>query len=306
MGHFRFPKSIAFIARHTVVAALATAAAFGQVPVRKNCPGGLVMKVNAGMVSQGSLVLGEVLGAKGPAKIASEWDGHVVPVWKEGEKVTTWHALLGIDLEKKPGRYEWTISWSGMDGNALSCSVPISVRLGKFPAEHLKVEKQYVQPDPEQQKRAEEDGKKMRAIYDTVTPERLWVGRFRLPLKDVTTGGNFGRRRVLNGEARSPHAGVDFPAVAGTPVFASQSGKVMLAEDLYYSGNTVVIDHGYGIFTLYCHLSKIGVAAGDNVDAGAEIGEVGATGRVTGPHLHWGLTIQHARVNGMKIVALQP
>ena len=156
-------------------------------------------------------------------------------------------------------------------------------------------------PIPEQEKRAEEDQKKMRAIYDTVTPERLWDGKFRLPLKDVTTGGNFGRRRILNGESRSPHAGVDFPAATGTAVFASQSGKVVLAENLYYSGNTVVIDHGYGIYTLYAHLSKIGVQPDEMVKAGDEIGKVGATGRVTGPHLHWGLTIDHARVNAMGI-----
>jgi murein DD-endopeptidase MepM/ murein hydrolase activator NlpD len=216
------------------------------------------------------------------------------------------HGLIGIDVEKPAGQYEWKISWTGSDGQALSCTMSIAVRTGKFPTEHLKVEQKYVQPDPEQQKRAAEDQKKLRAIYDTLTPERLWDGKFRLPLKDVTTGGNFGRRRVLNGEARSPHAGVDFPAAAGTAVFASQSGKVVLSEELYYSGNTVVIDHGYGIYTMYCHLSQIGVESGQSIDAGAELGKVGATGRVTGPHLHWGLTIQHARVNGMQIVAKQP
>jgi murein DD-endopeptidase MepM/ murein hydrolase activator NlpD len=110
----------------------------------------------------------------------------------------------------------------------------------------------------------------------------------------------------LNGEARSPHAGVDFPALAGTPVYASQSGNVVLAEELYYSGNTVVIDHGYGIYTLYAHLSKIDTQVGEKVEAGAEIGKVGATGRVTGPHLHWGLTIQHARVSGMNMVQREP
>ena len=146
----------------------------------------------------------------------------------------------------------------------------------------------------------------MRAIFDTVTPERFWDGAFHLPLKDVATGGNFGRRRVLNGQARSPHAGVDFPALKGTPVFAAQRGKVVVAEDLYYSGNTVVLDHGYGIYTLYAHLSEIDVKPGDTVENNAEIGKVGATGRVTGPHLHWGLTVQHARVNAMQIVQRQP
>jgi len=184
--------------------------------------------------------------------------------------------------------------------------MPVTVRTGKFPTERLTVEKQFVQPDPEQQKRAEADQKKMKAIYDTVTPEVLWKGKFVVPLKGVSTGGNFGRRRVLNGEARSPHAGVDFPAAAGTPVYAAQSGKVVLAEDLYYSGNTVVIDHGFGIYTLYAHLSEVGVQAGDSVESSAEIGKVGATGRVTGPHLHWGLTIDHARVNALQIVQRQP
>ncbi len=264
------------------------------------------MKVSAAVSAQGSLVLAEILAPKSPPAFSSDWDGQAMPLWRETEKSPTWHGLIGIDLEKPPGRYEWKISWPGTQGNVLTCSVLITVHAGKFPTERLNVEKQFVQPDPEQQKRAEEDQKKMRAIYDTVTPERLWDGKFLLPLKDVTTGGNFGRRRILNGEARSPHAGVDFPAAAGTPVFASQSGKVVLAENLYYSGNTVVLDHGYGIYTLYAHLSVIGVQAGDMVKAAAEIGKVGATGRVTGPHLHWGLTIDHARVNAMQIAQRQP
>jgi murein DD-endopeptidase MepM/ murein hydrolase activator NlpD len=94
--------------------------------------------------------------------------------------------------------------------------------------------------------------------------------------------------------------------MTGTPVYASQSGHVVLAEELYYSGNTVVIDHGYGIYTMYAHLSAIEAQVGETVAAGAEIGKVGATGRVTGPHLHWGLTIQHARVNGLNIVRREP
>jgi hypothetical protein len=284
--------------------ALAPAQASGQI--RKNCPGGIILSVSAGVSAQGSLLLTEVVSPRSVSTFSSDWDGRAHPLWREGEKSTILHGLIGIDLEKPPGRYEWKVSWPGADGNLLACSVSVTVRAGKFPTERLKVEKQFVQPDPEQQKRAEEDQKKMRAIYDTVTPERLWEGKFRLPLKDTAVGGNFGRRRILNGEARSPHAGVDFPAAAGTPVFASQSGKIVLAQELFYSGNTVVIDHGYGIYTLYAHLSEIGARAGDMVKAGAELGKVGATGRVTGPHLHWGLTIDHARVNAMQIAQRQP
>jgi murein DD-endopeptidase MepM/ murein hydrolase activator NlpD len=277
-----------------------------QAQVRKACGGGITLKLNAGIATQGSLLLGEVASTKALPAITAEWNGRTVPLWSEGKNPLSVHALLGVDLEKAPGRYEWKISWEGADGQANACSSVVVIHAGKFPTERLTVEKQFVQPDPEQQKRAEEDQKKMRAIYDTVTPEPLWKGKFQLPLKGVTSGGNFGRRRILNGEARSPHAGVDFPASAGTPVFAAQAGNVVLAEELYYSGNTVVIDHGYGIYTLYAHLSEIGVRAGDPVDVSTEIGKVGATGRVTGPHLHWGLTVDHARVNGMDIVHRQP
>jgi hypothetical protein len=266
----------------------------------------VVLRISSSAVAQGSLLLVEISGVKPAETITAEWDGRDMPLWREAPASTTLHALLGVDLEKPAGSYQWKISWAGGGGNPMVCSQPITVRTGRFPTEHLKVEKQYVQPDPEQQKRAEEDQEKMKAIYDTVTPEVLWKGKFVVPLKGVTTGGNFGRRRVLNGEARSPHAGVDFPAAAGTPVYAAQAGKVVLAENLYYSGNTVVIDHGYGIYTLYAHLSEIGVHAGDAVEASAEIGKVGATGRVTGPHLHWGLTIEHARVNALQIVQRQP
>ncbi len=273
---------------------------------RTACPGGVNLKLSTGVAAQGSLILAEVISAKNLTNPSSAWDGRATPLWREGQSSTTLHGLLGVDVEKKPGRYEWKVAWTGPTGQPEMCSAFVNVHAGKFATERLTVEKQFVQPDPEQQKRAEEDQKKMRAIYDTETPERLWDGAFRLPLKNVTTGGNFGRRRILNGEARSPHAGVDFPAATGTAVFASQSGKVVLAENLYYSGNTVVIDHGYGIYTLYAHLSEIGVHADAPVNAGAEIGKVGATGRVTGPHLHWGLTIDHARVNAMQIAQRQP
>jgi hypothetical protein len=274
--------------------------------VRKPCGSGISLQVSAGPAVQGSLLLVKVQSKRPLPEMRSEWDGKAIPLWHEGGDATILHGLLGIDLEQHPAPYEWKVIWTDADGAAQSCSIALTVRAGKFATEHLKVENQFVQPDPEQLKRAEADQKKMRAIYDTVTPEQLWSGNFRLPLQGVTTGGNFGRRRVLNGQPRSPHAGVDFPAMAGTPVYASQSGKVVLAEELYYSGNTVVIDHGYGIYTMYAHLSAIGAQVGEKVEAGAEIGKVGATGRVTGPHLHWGLTIQHARVNAMNIVRREP
>ena len=289
-----------------VVMVLALAPGHLRGQVRKTCEGGVTLKLNAGVTAQGSLLIAEVVGTKPLIGFAGDWDGRVIPLWNEGEKSGILHGLIGVDLEKAPGHYEWKVSWKNAAGEEKSCSAVVTVQAGKFPTERLKVEKQFVQPDPEQEKRAEEEQKKMRAIFETVTPERYWDGKFLLPLKGVTTGGNFGRRRILNGEARSPHAGVDFPALAGTAVFATQAGKVVLAEELFYSGNTVVIDHGYGIYTLYAHLSAMESKPGQMVKAGEEIGKVGATGRVTGPHLHWGLTVERARVNALQIVQREP
>jgi hypothetical protein len=272
----------------------------------KKCDGGISLKLSAALVPQGALVQAEVVAAKTlPAQTTAEWNGKPSLLWSE-EGAHTLRGLIGVDLETVPGRYEWKVSWVDAAGKPLLCTAAITVRSGKFSTERLKVEKQFVEPDPAQEKRAEADQQKMRAIYDTVTPQVLWKGKFRLPLDGVKTGGNFGRRRVLNGQPRSPHAGLDFPAVAGTSVFASQSGKVVLAEELYYSGNTIVIDHGFGIYTMYAHLSQVDVKPGDTVEAATQIGKVGASGRVTGPHLHWGLTVQHARVNAMGIVQRRP
>ena len=277
-----------------------------QRPVKKTCDAGIVLKLNAAGASQGGILLAEVSGALPSQEFSSEWDGKPMPLWRENAASNTLHTLIGVDLEKPSGQYGWKISWSTADGQRHACGAPVTVRSGKFRIERLTVEKQFVQPDPEQQKRIEEDQKKMKAVYETFTPEVLWKGKFIAPLKGVNAGRNFGSRRVLNGEARSPHSGVDLPAPTGTPVYAAQSGKVLLAENLYYAGNTVVIDHGFGIFTMYAHLSEIGVHAGEAVEVSAEIGKVGATGRVTGPHLHWGLTIDHARVNALQIVQRRP
>jgi murein DD-endopeptidase MepM/ murein hydrolase activator NlpD len=178
------------------------------------------------------------------------------------------------------------------------------VKAGHFATESLQVEQQFVEPNPEQLQRAQEEQKKLREILGRVTPDRLWQGNFRIPLDGVTAGKNFGRRRILNGQPGSPHGGVDFPATTGTPVHAAQRGHVVLAEELYFSGNTVLVDHGLGIYTFYGHLSEISVKVGDEVELGALLGKVGATGRVTGPHLHWGLTVNRARVNPLQIVNL--
>ena len=138
-----------------------------------------------------------------------------------------------------------------------------------------------------------------------MTPERLWQGGFRRPL-EAEAAGNFGRRRILNDQPRASHSGEDYSAPAGTPVYAAQRGRVALADELFFSGKTVVLDHGLGLFTFYAHLQSITVEPGQVVEAGALLGRVGSTGRVTAAHLHWAARLNQARVNPRDLVALLP
>jgi murein DD-endopeptidase MepM/ murein hydrolase activator NlpD len=272
-----------------------------------DCGDGVELRVSAPAASQGSLLLVEVRSAKPLTAVAGAWTDKDIPFWQANAAangIHLWRAFLGLDLELAPEERKLSVSGKAAAGEAVSCDATIGVRAGKFATEKLTVAPNFVQPNPEQLAKAQEDSKKLREIFATVTPETLWTGRFRVPLDGVKTGGNFGKRRVLNGQASSPHTGVDFPAPTGTPVHAAQRGRVVLAEPLYFSGNTVVVDHGWGVYTLYGHFSEIDVKPGEMVDTGAILGKVGATGRVTGPHLHWGLTVDRARVNALQIVAL--
>jgi murein DD-endopeptidase MepM/ murein hydrolase activator NlpD len=288
----------------------------GRAQQKQACGAEAELQLSAAEARQGSLLLVHLKSARAIAELEGEWDGREVAFWEGATAAGTgtqagaadWgqdrRALIGVDLEKAAGTYSFKVSGRFADGTALGCTAAVVVAPGRFATEKLQVGKQFVEPSPEQLQRAKEETARLRAIFASVTPEKLWNGSFGMPLEGVRTGGNFGRRRVLNGQPGSPHSGVDFPAAAGTPVHAAQSGRVVLAEELFFSGNTVVLDHGLGIYTLYGHLSLTGVKAGDDVAAGAVLGKVGATGRATGPHLHWGLTVERARVNALEIVRL--
>jgi murein DD-endopeptidase MepM/ murein hydrolase activator NlpD len=269
-----------------------------------SCSAGVEMHLSSPESSQGSLLLVEVKSAKPLVELQGDWGGRGVPFWQEAGAETAQKALVGVDLEKAPGQYELKVTGQAADGEKVTCSAAIEVKQGRFAMERLTVGKQFVEPSPEQIKRADEERQKLRDIFDRVTPQRLWDGTFRVPLDGVTEGSNFGRRRILNGNPGSPHGGADLRGAMGTPVHAAQRGRVVLAEELFFAGNTVVIDHGLGIYTFYGHLSEIGAKVDEVLEAGAVLGKVGATGRVTGPHLHWGLTVGKARVNPLLIVKL--
>jgi murein DD-endopeptidase MepM/ murein hydrolase activator NlpD len=292
---------------------LCVATMHAQAAETPHCSGGLELRLSAPQASQGSLVLAEIRSQKPLQEVTGKWNDRNAYFWeaslraapRRGRPSTKpWQAILGVDLEKAPGRYELSVATTMPNGEHAECTATLLVRTGKFATESLKVEKQFVEPNAQQAERAQAEQQKLRQLFDHVTPEKLWQGSFRLPLAGTTPGTNFGKRRILNGQPRSPHTGADFPSPTGTPVHAAQGGRVVLAEELYFSGNTVIVDHGLGIYSLYGHLSSIDVAAGDSVKAGALLGKVGATGRVTGPHLHWGMTVNKARVDTVRMVSL--
>src|SRR6266478_2779987 len=290
-----------------IVVCLAVSVPFPVAAFAKNaavCTAGTTLRLSAPQASQGNLLLIEVRSTKSLVEVQGEWGGRTVPIWQEAARERQRKGLLAVDLEKAPGEYQLKLTGQTATGEKISCSAMVAVRKGLFATEKLQVGKEFVEPNPEQVKRAKEERQKLRDIFDHVTPERLWDGNFRIPLDGVTTGSNFGKRRILNGNPGSPHGGVDLPGATGTPVHAAQRGRVVLAEQMFFSGNTVVVDHGLGIYTFYGHLSQIDVKAGDALETGAVLGKVGATGRVTGPHLHWGLTVERARVNPLLLVKL--
>ncbi len=205
--------------------------------------------------------------------------------------------LVGIDLDVKPGRYPVRVE--AEDGRVVTRSLQVLPK--SFTIRRLRVAPNFVDPSPTDLERISTELKRTEGIFHTTSPRR-WNGAFVLPV-EMEPVSNFGTRSYYNGQRRSPHAGVDFGAPSGTAIRAANAGVVALAEPLYFTGNTVIVDYGGGLFSLFAHLSEFRVKAGDAVEPGSIVGLVGATGRVTGPHLHWSVRLQGARVDPLSLVA---
>jgi murein DD-endopeptidase MepM/ murein hydrolase activator NlpD len=213
-----------------------------------------------------------------------------------------WTALVGIDLEQRPGRY--TLTASAHQGSIeIEAAQPLVVLPKRFATRTLRVAPEFVNPPLATAARIAGDVSLLNEVYAHSADEPLWRAPFVRPVPQ-SANSRFGQRSRFNGEMRSPHAGTDFMSPAGTPVKAPNAGRVVVARDLYFTGNTVVIDHGLGVFSMLAHLSRVDVREGDGVTGGEVIGLVGATGRVTGPHLHWALRVGGARVDAMSALAL--
>jgi murein DD-endopeptidase MepM/ murein hydrolase activator NlpD len=212
-------------------------------------------------------------------------------------------ALIGLDLNLKPAPLGIKIVVQKADGTAETFDKLVTVEARSFAQKRFFVNEALLYPPPQEQERVRREAVLVEAVYACLTPEWLGTGHFMAPL-DAEPFPNFGQRRIYNRKIQSIHTGVDIPAAWGTPVRASNGGKIVLASSLYLSGKTVIIDHGRGVFTTYCHLSKIVAKRGELVRKGEIVGKVGNTGRSTGPHLHWAARILGCRVDPFSLVGL--
>lgn len=214
-----------------------------------------------------------------------------------------WLGLVGIDLLVEPGDHAVALRLTPASGPTLERVYTLSVEHKAYRTRELTVAPRYVEPPPEVSARIAREARQQAAIFATATAERHWRGPWGRPVPGEATSA-FGSRSVFNGQPRSPHSGADFRAAEGTPVAAPNHGTVALSGDTYFSGGSVILDHGWGLYSYFAHLSKILVAEGDVVQPGQVIGHAGATGRVTGPHLHWTVRLNTARVDPLSLLEI--
>ena len=211
-------------------------------------------------------------------------------------------AIVGIDMQDPPGIQKLNITiHSPTKTEHLTYSITIIKE--DYAVQHLKLPKNKVDLDSKTLKRVRREQKEMSAAFHHIGTQPLWESVFIEPVKGTVTG-RFGSRRVINGQQKRPHSGEDIAAPQGTPVYVINTGTVAATMDHFFSGKGVVIDHGVGLFSMYFHLSEISVQPGQALKKGEVLGKVGSTGRATGPHLHWGIRINGARVNPYSLMAL--
>ena len=240
--------------------------------------------------------------APGSATLDGEWLGHKLDFFR-GSAESGWFALAGVDVEAPTGPSMLTIHARLPDGVMRDLSRTESILPAHYRTAALSVAPRFIEPTPAEVKQIEADIQIKDRVFSVSAPRPLWNGDFRVPVRSAPTD-SFGTRRTFNGKLASVHKGMDFRAPMGTPVHSSNSGVVVLARGLYFEGNCVVIDHGLGLYTLVMHLSRIDVHEGEHVVTGQLLGLSGATGRVTGPHLHWAVRWQNAYLDPAKLLRM--
>jgi murein DD-endopeptidase MepM/ murein hydrolase activator NlpD len=297
--------------RRAILLLIATVVAYGPdtsgeapgsgVQARRSGDQILSTRIAARTIQPGELIVLTVTSSRPLDETSVHGFGRKVPAFSVGAQ--TWQALIGIDVDVRPARYTLRVD-ARSNSRAYHDTIALQVVSRKFPTRRLTVDPSFVNPPPAATTRIADEARLLNKLWATSAPSRRWSGLFVRPVPGSSTS-RFGSRSIFNGVPRAPHTGEDFAGAEGTPVIAPNAGRVALAQDLYFSGNTVVIDHGLGLFSLLAHLSAIDVKQGEQVTRGQRIGGLGATGRVTGPHLHWAVRINGARIDPSSLLAMK-
>ena len=253
---------------------------------------------------QGQIVLIKVPGDDLQVDVRGTFMGRAIsffPDPRSGE-APGYVGLLGLDMQDEPGAHELAVDIK-RGSQTKHVSLNVLVAKEKFRVEHLKLPKEKVDLDEKALARWKAEQEQVKTALAEDSRFKLWQGGFLEPVGGKRTG-IFGSVRIMNGQARNPHNGEDIGAPMGTDVLATNDGVVRLTVDHIFSGKGVYVDHGLGFYSMYFHLSEVSVKEGDQVKAGQVVGKVGATGRATGPHLHWGVKLNGARVNPYALLDL--
>ena len=264
------------------------------------------VELSANPVTDGSIVIVRVLVPQklNEDQITGEFEGVELPFYQvPSKKPFIYEAVLGVPYGRKPGSGFVSVKLNlektkGSEPDVLV--LPLEVKEGTYESETLSADNKFINPSVEDQERMKRDSAEIKEIYGTVTRKKHWKGPFRFPIKSKVTS-QFGTKRVFNGEMKSFHTGLDLKAAEGTPIRAAAPGVVLMAKNLFMTGNTVILDHGYGVLTLYAHMTRIKVKKGQGVKKGALLGLSGMTGRVSGPHLHWMAIVHRMKVNPLDL-----
>lgn len=250
----------------------------------------VTMKILPTQLHPGSPFLLTISGLITETSYDVKFNNHTIPL--RGNK--TVKLLLGIDLGHPCGVEHISLYKQGNESFITETTIEIISH--NYPSQYLTLPKNFVELTPDELKRAEKEQKELDKIFANDTTKPMWHGDFILPVHGVITT-TFGVKRFLNNEPRSPHTGIDIAGQLGTPIVATNNGIVCFTGSLFFGGKSIIIDHGQGIYSMYFHLEKYAVIKGDYVKKGKVIGYIGATGRVTGPSLHFGIRIVDSKID---------
>jgi hypothetical protein len=263
-------------------------------------PAPIQISARSRALQPGELVVLSIVLPEASGQVRVRAFDHEVAVFRDSDRA--WRALVGIDLDVKPGTYPVTVA-AGSGEIRAQGTYDLIVTPRVFRTRRLTVNEAFVTPPASEQERIDSDAALLAKVWSASSAERLWTDPFVRPVPQDANSA-FGTRSIFNGKPRNAHGGADFLSPGGTPIHSPNAGRVVVARNLYFSGNTVILDHGLGLFSMLAHLSAFDVHEGAQVIAGQLLGRVGATGRVTGPHLHWAVRANGARIDPLSLLAV--